>query len=67
LDADFKLALILVDVQGFNYQEASRTMGSALGTVKSRLARGRKKVQECLQAYQELLPRKYRLHIETNT
>lgn len=66
LDDDFKLALILVDMQGLDYREASRVMGSALGTVKSRLARGRKKVQECLQAYQELLPQKYRLNSEAN-
>jgi len=64
LDENFKLVLILVDLQGLDYGEASQVAGSALGTVKSRLARGRKKVQECLQGFQELLPQKYRLQYE---
>ena len=67
LDDDFKLVLVLVDMQGLDYAEAANVAGSALGTVKSRLARGRKKVQECLQGFQELLPKKYRLQNEANS
>ena len=66
LGDDFKLVLVLVDMQGLDYAEAARVVGSALGTVKSRLARGRKKVQDCLQEFQELLPQKYRLQSEAN-
>jgi RNA polymerase sigma-70 factor (ECF subfamily) len=65
MDQDFRLAVILVDVQGFGYEEASKTMGSAMGTVKSRLARGRKRLRECLAGMQELLPSKYRLQVDT--
>ncbi len=66
LEKDFKQALILVDIQGFDYQEASLTMDSPIGTLRSRLSRARGIVQECLQGVQELLPSKYRLDSETN-
>jgi len=39
-----RTAVILVDIQGLNYREAADVMGSTLGTLKSRLWRGRKKL-----------------------
>lgn len=59
LEKDFKLALILVDIQGFDYQDASQAMESPIGTLRSRLSRARRMVQECLQGVQELLRRIY--------
>lgn len=36
-----RIALILVDIQGLNYAEAASVIGCPVGTLKSRLARGR--------------------------
>ncbi len=61
LQVKFKATLIMVDVQGMDYQEASQAAGSPIGTIRSRLARARERVQQCLQGFAELLPAKYRL------
>lgn len=60
LSVDFRTALLLVDIQGFDYQEAARVIGKPIGTLKSRLARARLTVQDCLQGAWELLPESYR-------
>jgi RNA polymerase sigma-70 factor (ECF subfamily) len=62
LPNNFRAVIILVDVQGFAYQEASRIAGSPIGTIRSRLARARLRIQECLQGFRELLPEKFRLN-----
>ncbi len=64
LNDEFRAALVLVDIEGLDYSEAATAMGSAVGTVRSRLARARQRVRECLQAVQELLPDTYRLNSE---
>jgi RNA polymerase sigma-70 factor (ECF subfamily) len=56
---------VLVDVQGMDYQEASKVVRSPLGTIRSRLARARQRIQDCLQNVGELLPEKYRLNDES--
>lgn len=61
LPADFRIVVVLVDVQGMDYLEAAETIGKPLGTVKSRLARGRNRMRECLQGFWELLPVSMRL------
>jgi RNA polymerase sigma-70 factor (ECF subfamily) len=61
LPTDFKVVVVLVDVQGMDYLEAADTIGKPLGTVKSRLARGRNRMKECLQGFWELLPLSMRL------
>ncbi len=48
LDRKFKIILVLVDVEGLDYQTAAEAAGTPVGTVKSRLARARERVQECL-------------------
>lgn len=58
---EFRTVAILVDLQGFDYQEVSQTIDRPLGTVKSRLARARAQLRECLSAYGELLPGSLRL------
>jgi RNA polymerase sigma-70 factor (ECF subfamily) len=46
LPAEYRLAVYLVDVEGYRYREAAALMGTPLGTVMSRLHRGR----ACLRA-----------------
>ena len=53
--------VVLVDVQGLDYIEASQVIGKPLGTIKSRLARARNRMRECLQGFWELLPHSMRL------
>lgn len=64
LPKDFRTVVILIDVQGFNYQEVSEVIDRPLGTVKSRLARARLKLRDCLSQVRELLPASYRLKDE---
>jgi RNA polymerase sigma-70 factor (ECF subfamily) len=61
LPVEFKAVVILVDIQGLDYGETSQAIGKPLGTVKSRLARARLRLRDCLQGFWELLPAAYRL------
>ena len=55
-----RLALLLVDVQGFSYEEAGLSMDCSLGTIKSRVSRGRKALANRLRDLGELLPAQFR-------
>jgi len=48
LPAEFRLAVILSDVEEFSYEEIAGIMGCPIGTVMSRLHRGRKLLQRTL-------------------
>jgi RNA polymerase sigma-70 factor (ECF subfamily) len=61
LPAEQRTILVLSDVQGLSYQEIAETLGLSLGTVKSRLSRGRSKLRDFLWQQGELLPARYRL------
>ena len=60
LPQEQRLAVLLVDVQGFNYEEAGLTMNCSLGTVKSRVSRGRSGLRDHLRLQGELLPSQFR-------
>jgi len=60
LGENFRAVVVLVDLQGMDYAEAAQVVGSPIGTVKSRLARARRQMQQCLQQFGELLPAAYR-------
>ncbi|MCY4527439.1 MAG: sigma-70 family RNA polymerase sigma factor [Chloroflexi bacterium] len=60
LPADQRAVVALVDVQGLSYDEAAEVIGSAVGTVKSRLARGRRRLRDSLMEHRELLPAQFR-------
>ena len=55
LTPDFRAVLTLVDIEGFAYAEAAQALGVPKGTVKSRLARARAQMQNCLRQFPELL------------
>ena len=44
----FRLAVVLVDVEGQSYEEAAEILGVPIGTIRSRLFRGRRLLQEAL-------------------
>jgi RNA polymerase sigma-70 factor (ECF subfamily) len=60
LHPDQRMALVLIDVEGFSYEEAARTMAVSIGTVKSRLSRARGRMREALLEDPELLPSRFR-------
>jgi len=61
LPPDQRLAVILRDVHGLSYEELAEVMHCSVGTVKSRIARGRARMRDYLMARRELLPHPFRL------
>lgn len=50
LPAEHREAIVLREIEGMSYKEMARVTGSPIGTVMSRLARARRKLQEALGA-----------------
>ena len=61
LPLEFKTVVVMADIQSMDYTEVADAIRVPLGTVKSRLARARLRLRECLQGFAELLPASYRL------
>ena len=64
LPDEFRSVVIMIDIEGLDYQEVSLAAGKPLGTIKSRLARARLKMRDCLSQFSELLPSVIRLDDE---
>jgi RNA polymerase sigma-70 factor (ECF subfamily) len=61
LPLDQRVAVVLCDVQGLSYEEIAASTQTSLGTVRSRIARGRARLRNYLYKHRELLPRNYHL------
>lgn len=51
LPEEFRVAVVLADIEGLSYQEMAELLGIPVGTVKSRLFRARRRLQERLYDY----------------
>jgi RNA polymerase sigma-70 factor (ECF subfamily) len=64
LPNEFRTVVVLADIQGMDYSEVATSARVPLGTIKSRLARARLRLRECLRSFEELLPQSFRLDSE---
>jgi RNA polymerase sigma-70 factor (ECF subfamily) len=60
MTTDFRIAVSLADLEGLSYEEIAQVMSTSIGTVRSRIHRGRKQlrnflVKSCPEKYAELL------------
>ncbi|CCW36088.1 RNA polymerase sigma factor, sigma-70 family [Chthonomonas calidirosea] len=51
LPVEFRVAVVLADIEGLSYEEIAQSMGCSLGTVRSRLHRGRKMLRKKLNIF----------------
>jgi RNA polymerase sigma-70 factor (ECF subfamily) len=51
LPDSFRVVVVLRDIQGFNYSEIANLLDCPMGTVMSRLSRGRERLRQLLSAY----------------
>ena len=58
LPEDMRAAVVLRDIQGFSYEEISAILDTNVGTVKSRISRGRERLREKILAERELFGRR---------
>lgn len=48
---EFRTAVVLADIEGMEYEEIAQTMGTSVGTVRSRIHRGRKQLRRYLSEH----------------
>jgi RNA polymerase sigma-70 factor (ECF subfamily) len=65
LPMEFRSVVVMADLEGLDYSEVATATSTPLGTIKSRLARARLRLRECLQGFKELLPASFRLQEES--
>ena len=64
LPVEYRTVVVMADIEGLDYTEVAAAVRVPLGTVKSRLARARLRLRECLAGFEELLPAVFRLQHE---
>ena len=64
LPYDQRLVVIMSDIQGLSYNEIAQAVSVNIGTIKSRLSRGRQHMRDHLLAEPEHLPERFRLRSE---
>ena len=57
LPEDMRAAIVLRDIQGYAYDEIAQMLNTNVGTIKSRISRGREKLREKIAAGSELFDR----------
>ncbi len=57
LPEDMRAAVVLRDVEGYSYEEIAEILDTNVGTVKSRISRGREKLREKISGHPELFDR----------
>ncbi|MBR1559220.1 MAG: sigma-70 family RNA polymerase sigma factor [Clostridia bacterium] len=57
LPEDMRAAVVLRDIQGLSYDDIAAALDTNVGTIKSRISRGREKLREKIQAHAELFDR----------
>lgn len=61
LPPEYRIVVVLSDIEGLSYEEIAQVLEVPLGTVKSRLSRGRSMLRDYLRTHhKELLPQAYR-------
>lgn len=60
MTAEFRIAVLLADMEGLSYEEIAEVMGTSIGTVRSRIHRGRRQLRNYLKTAR---PDKY-AHLE---
>ena len=65
LPPEFRAAVVLCDIEGLSYEEIGATLGVKLGTVRSRIHRGRQALRDYLAAHSELGSRADTLHTKS--
>ncbi len=61
LPLEQRVAVVLCDIEGLSYEEIADSTQTSIGTVRSRISRGRVRLRSYLNQHRELLPRNYRL------
>ena len=67
LPVTHRAILVMVDVEGMNYDEAASSLGIPIGTVKSRLARARANLRANLRDFSELLPSAFQMRLPVSS
>jgi RNA polymerase sigma factor (sigma-70 family) len=67
LPPDYRAAVVLCDIEGFSYEEIAATLGVKLGTVRSRIHRGRAQLRAALAHRQRSAPASTAVNSATET
>ena len=54
MNPEFRAAVVLSDIEGLSYEEVAELMGTSIGTVRSRIHRGRKQLRAYLEIHGEV-------------